>query len=442
VVPTPAATRRLFGTDGVRGVAGEFLTAELALALARAATARVAAEAQAGDAPPPRVLVIRDTRESGEMLESAVAAGIAAAGGEALLGGVLPTPGAPLLIGRYGFDLAAVLSASHNPYEDNGIKFFGGDGFKLSDATEAEIEGMLEAQPPATRPGRVRRFHGALEDYLRALHERFVGLDLTGRRVLLDCANGATFEAAPEIFRRLGAHVDVLAAAPDGRNINAGCGSTHIEALGAAMDGHDAGFAFDGDGDRALAVDRTGTVVDGDELIALAAKHLGVSGVAVTVMTNYGFHAAMGEAGIEVATTPVGDRYVLEQLRARGWRLGGEQSGHIIDMGFVPSGDGIASALLAMEALEGGDLHDRHAMEKLPQTLVNVRVRDRTALEGATPVHTAVASEAAALEGRGRVLLRPSGTEPLVRVMVEAPTQEEADATCARLVALVERELA
>jgi phosphoglucosamine mutase len=290
----------------------------------------------------------------------------------------------------------------------------------------------------------VRRLHGALEDYLRALHERFADLDLGGRRVLLDCANGATYEAAPEIFRRLGAHVDVMAASPDGRNINAGCGSTHIDPLRAAMaDGrHDAGFAFDGDGDRLLAVDRTGTVVDGDELIALAAKHLGVQGVAVTVMTNYGFHAAMRDAGIDVATTPVGDRYVLEALRERGWALGGEQSGHIIDMGFVPSGDGIASALLAMEALAGGNLHERHAMEKLPQRLVNVRVRDRGALEGAAGVHEAVEREGAALEGRGRVLLRPSGTEPLVRVMVEAPTAEEADGVCARLVALVEAELA
>jgi phosphoglucosamine mutase len=202
-----------------------------------------------------------------------------------------------------------------------------------------------------------------------------------------------------------------------------------------------AGFAFDGDGDRVLAVDRTGTVVDGDELIALAATHKGVGGVAVTVMTNYGFHAAMRDAGIEVATTPVGDRYVLAALRERGWALGGEQSGHIIDMGFVPSGDGIASALLAREALAGGDLHERHAMEKLPQQLVNVRVRDRGALEGATEVHAAVERESAALEGRGRVLLRPSGTEPLVRVMVEAPTAEEADSVCARLVALVEAEL-
>ena len=430
----PAAARKLFGTDGVRGVAGEFVTAELALALARAATARVDAK---------RVLVIRDTRESGEMLEAAVAAGIAAAGGDALLGGVLPTPGAPLLIGRYGFDLGVVLSASHNPYQDNGIKFFGGDGFKLSDAVELEIERMLAAPAPNTQLGRVRRFHGALEDYLRALHERFLDLDLSGRRVLLDCAHGSTFEAAPEMFRRLGAHVDVMAAAPDGRNINAGCGSTHLDPLREAMASGDyhAGFAFDGDGDRVLAVDRRGTVVDGDELIALAATHLNVPGVAVTVMTNYGFHAAMRTAGIEVATTPVGDRYVLTELRERGWALGGEQSGHIIDTGFVPAGDGTAAALLTLEALAGGDLTDRGAMEKLPQKLVNVRVRDRDALEHAADVREAVEEEHRALEGRGRVLVRPSGTEPLVRVMVEAPTADECEEVCDRLVSLVERRL-
>jgi phosphoglucosamine mutase len=433
--------RKLFGTDGVRGVAGEFLTAELALALARAATARVQRPGESA-----RVLVIRDTRESGEMLEAAVAAGIAAAGGEALLGGVLPTPGAPLLIGRYGFDLGVVLSASHNPFQDNGIKFFGGDGFKLSDDTELEIEAALEAPVPAPEHvGRVRRLHGALEDYLRALHERFADLDLSGRRILLDCANGATYQAAPEIFRRLGAEVDVLATEPDGRNINAGCGSTHIDSLAAAVaaGSYDAGFAFDGDGDRVLAADRTGTVVDGDELIALAATHLGVDGVAVTVMTNFGFHSAMAAAGIPVETTGVGDRYVLEALRDRGWRLGGEQSGHIIDMAFVPSGDGIAAALLALEALEDGDLHDRHAMEKLPQKLVNVRLADRSALAAAVAaLEPDVAREAAALEGRGRVLVRPSGTEPLVRVMVEAPEHDEADAVCARLVAVLERERA
>jgi phosphoglucosamine mutase len=440
-------SRRLFGTDGVRGVAGEFLTADLALSLARATTARVGSPARA----PARVLVIRDTRESGEMLEAAVAAGIAAAGGEALLGGVLPTPGAPLLIGRYGLDLGVVISASHNPYGDNGIKFFGGDGFKLSDDTEIEIEEALDGgwvgTDSSTRIGSVRRLHGALEDYLRGLHQRFERLDLTGHRVLLDCAHGATYRAAPEIFRRLGAEVDVLAADPDGRNINDGCGSTHVESLADTLrEGrHDVGFAFDGDGDRVLAVDRAGAVVDGDELIALAALHLREAdrlpghGVAVTVMTNYGFHTAMRAAGVNVATTPVGDRYVLEALRERGWALGGEQSGHIIDMGFVPSGDGIAAALLTLEALDGADLADRHAMEKLPQRLVNVRMTDRKALAAATAAaREAIEHEAAALEGRGRVLVRPSGTEPLVRVMVEAPTAEEADSTCERLVQAVQ----
>jgi phosphoglucosamine mutase len=287
--------------------------------------------------------------------------------------------------------------------------------------------------------------HGTLEDYLRELHTRFVALDLSGRRILLDCANGATHRAAPEIFRRLGAHVDVIADAPDGRNINDGCGSTHVEALADAVrrDGHDAGFAFDGDGDRVLAVDRNGTVVDGDELVALAALHLRTQGrlqgggVAVTVMTNYGFHTAMAAAGIEVATTSVGDRYVLEALRERGWTLGGEQSGHIIELGFAPSGDGIASALLTLEALQGGDLAERHAMEKLPQTLVNVRLPDRAAVERAAAgeeMVAAVEQEQDALAGRGRVLVRASGTEPLLRVMVEAPSAEEADAVCGRLV--------
>ncbi len=444
--------RRLFGTDGVRGVAGELLTAELTLALGRAATARVARGAGGGDAVErPRVLVIRDTRESGEMLEAAIAAGIAAAGGVALLGGVLPTPAAPLLIRRYGFDLGVVLSASHNPWRDNGVKFFGADGDKLSDAVEEEIEALLDAPalssngtaPP--EPGGVTTLHGTLEDYLRELHARFAGLDLSGQRILLDCANGATHKAAPEIFRRLGAHVDVLADAPDGRNINDGCGSTHVEQLADAVraGGHDAGFAFDGDGDRVLAVDRAGAVVDGDELIALAALHLRAhdrlpgNGVAVTVMTNYGFHAAMATAGIEVATTAVGDRYVLEALRERGWSLGGEQSGHILELGFAPSGDGIASALLTLEALQGGDLAERHAMEKLPQKLVNVRLPDRAAVERAAAGEEMVAAierEQAALAGRGRVLVRASGTEPLLRVMVEAPSPDEADAVCGRLV--------
>jgi phosphoglucosamine mutase len=438
--------RQLFGTDGVRGRAGYFLTADLALALARTAVARSEAER-------PQVLIIRDTRESGEMLESAIAAGVAAAGGDAWLAGVLPTPAAPLLVRRHGLDLAAVISASHNPYEDNGIKLFAADGFKLHDDTEHEIEAELEtAPPPPAHIGRVRPFDGALEDYLHQIQERFSRLDLSGLRVLLDCANGATFQAAPEIFRRLGADVDVLADQPDGMNINQGCGSTHLDGVvqRVAGGGYDVAFAFDGDGDRVLAVDGNGAVVDGDELIALAALHLRDQGrlpgggVAVTVMTNYGFHRAMEAAEIEVATTAVGDRYVLDELRRRGWALGGEQSGHIIDLGFGPSGDGIASALLTLEALGSRNLADRSAMEKLPQRLVNIRAADRAGLTAAMSnpgVEDAVAREHAGLNGRGRVLVRVSGTEPLIRVMVEAPSQEETDEVCARLQLVVETAL-
>ncbi|MEA2215237.1 MAG: phosphoglucosamine mutase [Solirubrobacteraceae bacterium] len=435
--------RKLFGTDGIRGVAGEFLTAEMALGLARAATGHAAPER-------PQVLIVRDTRESGEMLEAAVAAGVSAAGGDALLGGVLPTPAAPLLLSRYGLDLAVVLSASHNPYRDNGIKFFGGDGYKLSDETELEIERALEQPAPSDGTiGRVRELRGAAEDYLRELHSRFNDLDLSGLDVLLDCANGATYRVAPEIFRRLGASVTVHAASPDGRNINDGSGSTHVHELAGAVvaGGHRVGFAFDGDGDRVLAVDSRGEVVDGDELLALSALHLREQGrlrgggVVVTVMTNYGFHAAMKQEGIDVTVTNVGDRYVLEELRARDWTLGGEQSGHLIEMGFNRTGDGIAGALLTLEALGGADLAERAAMSKLPQRLVNVRVRDRDSIAGAGSVHEAVRAAEAELDGRGRVLVRPSGTESLVRVMVEAPTAEEADELCGRLVALVEAEL-
>jgi phosphoglucosamine mutase len=428
----------LFGTDGVRGVAGEFLTADLALGLGRAA-------AKVSPAETPQVLIVRDTRESGEMLEAALAAGIGAGGGHALLGGVLPTPGASVLVRRYGFDLAAVVSASHNPYEDNGIKFFGPEGRKLDDDQEARIEAALAERGGSI--GRVRELHGAPGDYLRELELRFRDLHLGGTRILLDCANGATFSVAPEIFRRLGADVDAVAVEPDGRNINRDCGSTHVELLAGRMDGHDAGFAFDGDGDRVLAVDRTGAVVDGDELMALIALHLrgqgrlAGDGVAVTVMTNYGFHTAMRAAGVEVATTPVGDRHVLAELVRRGWTLGGEQSGHIIDTGFVPAGDGVAAALLVMEALAESDLAQRGAMEKLPQRLVNVRVRDRAAIDGASAVWAAVEEHSKRLEGRGRVLVRPSGTEPLVRVMVEAPQENECQEIVDQLANVVEAEL-
>jgi phosphoglucosamine mutase len=443
-------TRRLFGTDGIRGRAGEFLTAELALSLGRAAVAR----AQETGPGRRRVLIVRDTRESGGMLECAIAAGVSAAGAEALIGGVLPTPAAPLLVRRHGFDMAAVISASHNPYEDNGIKLFAADGFKLDDDTEHEIEALLDRPVARTSDvGKVSILEGALEDYVGQLHRRFAELNLSGLRVLLDCAHGATYLAAPAIFRRLGADVTVISDQPDGRNINRGCGSTHLELVTERMadGGHDIAFAFDGDGDRVLAVDRGGVAVDGDELIALAALHLSGQdrlpggGVAVTVMTNYGFYSAMEAAGIEVARTAVGDRYVLDELRRRGWALGGEQSGHIIDLGFGPSGDGIASALLTLEALGGRDLADRNAMQKLPQRLVNVRAPSREAQAGAmgdTGVRAAIEREDGVLSGRGRVLVRSSGTEPLIRVMVEAPTIEETNEVCGRLVRAVEEALA
>ncbi len=445
--------RTLFGTDGVRGEAGTFLTAELALALGRAATASL-------DSDAPQVLIVRDTRESGPMLEAALAAGVAAAGGDALLGGVLPTPAAAILVRRLGLDLAAVVSASHNPYRDNGIKFFGGSGTKLDDGAEGRIESLLNdgvrtygsmgdksANATGVGPGRVRELEGGEEDYLRALESAFP-LDLSGLTVALDCANGATHRVAPAIFERLGATVEAIAVEPDGRNINAGCGSTHLDGLAAHVAGSAAaiGFAFDGDGDRVLAVDGDGRTHDGDELIALLARGMAArgelgGGVAVTVMSNFGFHRAMEEAGIEVATTRVGDRYVLEELRERDWVLGGEQSGHIIDTGFVATGDGIAAALMTMRELAGRELATVEAMEKLPQTLVNVEVADREAIAGAGAVWDAVEREGAGLEGRGRVLLRPSGTEPLVRVMVEAPGVGEAEEVCERLADLVRREL-
>jgi phosphoglucosamine mutase len=435
-----ATERRLFGTDGVRGEVGTFLTAELATGLGRAASAAL-------DVERPQVLIVRDTRESGPMLEAALAAGIAAAGGDALLGGVLPTPAAAILVRKLGFDLGAVVSASHNPFADNGIKFFSAAGTKLDDEAEARIESLFDAAPTSAAPGRVRELNGGLEDYLRALQTAFP-LDLSGRRVALDCANGATYRAAPAIFERLGAEVELVAAEPDGRNINDGCGSTHLEGLAAHVAAGDAeiGFAFDGDGDRVLAVDGSGRTHDGDELIALAARGMASrgelgGGVAVTVMSNYGFHRAMEEAGIEVATTKVGDRYVLDELRDRGWAVGGEQSGHIIDTRIVATGDGIGAALATMRELGGEDLADAVPMEKLPQVLLNVEVAERDAVADAASVWSAVEKEGAALEGRGRVLLRPSGTEPLVRVMAEAPSAEEAEAVCERLAGIVREEL-
>ena len=431
---------RLFGTDGIRGPVGSLLEPSLALALGRAATHLAAP-------PEPRVLVIRDTRESGPALEAAFAAGAAAAGGIVFSGGVLPTPAAPLLAALYSFDLAAVVSASHNPWSDNGIKLFGANGRKLDDETERAIERELGEGGGVWASegwGRIDRLNTAEADYLRALVARF-DLDLSGRRIALDCANGSTWKMAPEIFARLGADVVARAVEPDGRNINEACGSTHIGPLSEMVRGgeFDFGFAFDGDGDRMLAVDRTGAVRDGDEVMAAIALHRHRSGmlgggVAVTVMTNLGFHRAMEEAGIEVEVTPVGDRHVIEALDRRGWTFGGEQSGHMISTDFAPTGDGIAAALALIEALGVADLSTSAPMVRFPQELVNVEVADRTAFESSEAVREAIRAAEEELGREGRILVRPSGTEPLVRVMVEAPTADQAGRICGQIAEVVE----
>ncbi|HEX3563478.1 MAG TPA: phosphoglucosamine mutase [Solirubrobacterales bacterium] len=434
------AERRFFGTDGVRGPVGEWLTPDLAVRLGRAAALQAEAER-------PQVLIVRDTRESGPMLEEALAAGVAAGGGDAMLGGVLPTPAASVLARRLSFDLAAVVSASHNPFADNGIKFFNSRGTKLDDDSELAIEARLD-EKTAEGVGGVRTLEGAFDDYIRELRTAF-GLDLSGARVALDCANGATHRAAPVIFQALGADLVLTAVEPDGRNINADCGSTHPDGLIDLVktSGADIGFAYDGDGDRVLAVDGDGRLHDGDDLIALIATDLEdrgelEGGVAVTVMTNFGFMKTMDAAGIDVVQTQVGDRYVIEALLERDWRLGGEQSGHLVWTDFAPTGDGIAASLLTLRALHGRRLEKVKPFERLPQRLENVRVADRGAVEGATELWSAVDEENAKLEGRGRVLVRASGTEPLVRVMVEAPDEEECEAICNRLVEIARRELA
>jgi phosphoglucosamine mutase len=439
---------KLFGTDGVRGVAGEVLTAELAIAIGRSA-------ATAAQSARPQAVIVRDTRESGPMLEAALAAGFAQGGGDAWVAGVLPTPAASVLVRAHGFDLAGVISASHNPWRDNGIKLFGPEGAKLDDETEerleseldAEIERGVEGAGAEIEVGRVRSLEGGLDDYLREL-ERVFALELGGRRIALDCAHGATFRAAPAAFARLGADVEVIGDEPDGRNINDRVGSTHPEALAERVRSGEAdiGFAFDGDGDRVIAVDDGGEVRDGDELLALAAGDLAErgeldGGIAVTVMSNYGFHQAMADAGIEVETTPVGDRHVSAALSERGWSLGGEQSGHLIWRQFAPTGDGIAAALLTLRSLGSRPLSEAIPMRKLPQLLRNVEVADRGAFERSDEMRAAIERESEALEGRGRVLVRPSGTEPLIRVMVEAPDAAECEVVCERLVAQARREL-
>ena len=419
-------SRRFFGTDGVRGVVGEDLTLDLVTRLGRAS----ALWSGRG-----RVFVGRDTRGSGPELEEAFAEGVASAGGNAVLAGVLPTPAVALL----ALDLGAVISASHNPPEYNGVKLFDAEGRKLTDTAEEEIEALLDAEP-ADEAGQIDRVGVATDSYLEHIVERF-GSDLSGFRIVVDCANGAYSGIAPQAFERLGAEVFPIGADPDGHNINVGCGATDMALLqGVVRDGgYDLGIAFDGDGDRMLAVDAEGETVDGDQILAILALHLKVDLVAVTVMTNLGFHRLMDEHGIRVETTNVGDRYVLEALRRTGGVLGGEQSGHIIYLRDHVTGDGLAAALLLCGALEGRTLREAAAiMRRYPQVQENIPVSSKElppSLLGEVEKINAEQGE------RGRVLVRPSGTEPVVRVLAEAQEFAEARDLCARMASLVRREL-
>jgi len=440
-----------FGTDGVRGVANSELTPELALALGRAA-ARVLRGA--------RFAVGRDTRRSGPLLEAALSAGLAAEGVDVASLGVVPTPAVAWWSDTEAAP-AAMVSASHNPFGDNGIKLFSAGGRKLADdveeALEAELARLLAEGPNgggAARTGAgvgaVTPAVGALDGYAASVAASLAGRRLDGLSAVVDCAHGSASVVAPGVLRDLGVEVEVLHAEPDGTNINAGCGSTHPDALAAAVmsRGADVGIAFDGDADRVLLVDEAGALVDGDQIIALCAldRHdrgvLPGDAVVVTVMTNLGFRLAMEKSGIEVVETAVGDRYVLEALESRGLALGGEQSGHVIFRDLATTGDGLLTAVQALDVVgrSGWPLAALagEAMTRLPQVLRNVRVRERdpAILRGLAPVLAAVEAR---LGSSGRVLLRPSGTEPLIRIMAEAPTEAEADAAVSELVAEAER---
>ena len=442
---------RLFGTDGVRGVANRELTAELALAIGSASARRLGTTSRSGR----RVAVIgRDPRASGEMLAAAVIAGVTSEGVDALRVGVLPTPAVAYLTSAYDADFGVMISASHNPMPDNGIKVFGPGGHKLDDATEDDIE-QLVSTDPAERPigagiGRIVDAEDALERYLRHVGKA-VTTRLDGLTVVVDCAHGAAFAAAPRAYHAAGARVIAINAAPNGLNINDGCGSTHIDAVRDAVVAHgaDVGLAHDGDADRCLAVDANGDVVDGDAIMVILALAMREAGelaadtLVATVMSNMGLHLAMRATGIEVRTTAVGDRYVLEELRAGGFALGGEQSGHIVMPALGTTGDGIVTGLRLMSriAQTGRPLRElASAMHTLPQVLINVEVSDKTTVATAPSVQAAVADAEAELGDTGRILLRPSGTEQMVRVMVEAPDEDTAKQVALRVASYVSQQ--
>ncbi len=441
----------LFGTDGIRGSANVELTPELALALGRALVGLL--REATGDERP-AVVIGRDPRWSGEMLESALVAGITSAGGDARTVGVIPTAAVAHLTATSGA-AGAMISASHNPVGDNGIKFFAHDGFKFDDAAEARLESLVEgvaSRPQGVRIGRRLADPAAIARYIDHLTTS-VDVDLAGLRVVVDGANGAASSVAPQVYRQLGADVVTIHCSPDGANINDGCGSTYPEVIRAAVVEHraDVGVSHDGDADRVVAASADGAEVDGDTILAILARHMHQHGelangaVATTVMTNLGFRRAMEQLGIEVVETPVGDRHVLEAMRARGLNLGGEQSGHLIDLDRATTGDGILTAVRLLEVMRTTrtSLQElAEVMSRLPQVLVNVDHVDLGALDDDEQVWELVRAEEQRLGSSGRVLLRPSGTEPVVRVMVEAPTHELADDVAGRIATKVRERLA
>jgi phosphoglucosamine mutase len=445
---------RIFGTDGVRGLANEFVTAELALDLSVAA-AHVLGDVGAFEGHRPVAVVGRDGRASGEFLAAAVVAGLASAGVDVLDVGVMPTPAIAFLTESTGADLGVVLSASHNPMPDNGIKFFARGGHKLADELEDVIEARMGeswARPVGAAVGRITRRHDLQDSYaehlLATLPHRLDGL-----KVVVDCAHGAASEVAPEVLRRAGAEVAAIGCDPDGLNINDGYGSTHLSRLQAAVrdQGADVGIAFDGDADRCLAVDATGSIVDGDQILAALTLAMRESGhlvddtVVATVMSNLGFRQAMQREGVHVVETAVGDRYVLEAMREGGLSLGGEQSGHVVMLDYATTGDGLLTALhlLSRVAAVGKPLTELAAvMDRLPQVMINVKGVDKARADECAALLAAVADAESELGDSGRVLLRPSGTEALVRVMVEATTPSVARSVAERLAAVVSAELA
>ncbi|GHE39773.1 phosphoglucosamine mutase [Streptosporangium violaceochromogenes] len=444
---------RLFGTDGVRGVAGRDLTAELAMDLSVAA-AHVLGDAGAFNASVgrrgrPIAVVGRDPRASGEFLEAAVVAGLASSGVDVLRLGVLPTPAVAYLTTALGADMGVMISASHNPAPDNGIKFLTRGGYKLPDAVESEIEQRLGEKwdrPVGASVGRVREAYGEADRYVSHVLSTVSGR-LDGLNVVVDCANGAAHMVAPEALLRAGATVEAVGARPDGLNINAGCGSTHLDRLQQIVvsRGADVGVAYDGDADRCLAVAHTGEVIDGDQIMAVLATAMRAEGtlaggtVVATVMSNLGFKIAMREAGIDVVETAVGDRYVLEAMKAGGYNLGGEQSGHVLMLDHATTGDGLLTSLhlLAVVAREGRSLAElASVMTRLPQVLVNVKDVDRAKVS-VPELSVAVAAAESELGETGRVLIRPSGTEPMIRVMVEASSAEQAERVADHLAGVV-----